>query len=143
MINEAVIDKVKPGASVKVYETIVETDDKGKEKKRTSRFEGIVISRKHGKEPGSSFTVRGVIGGVGVEKIFPVYCPTIDKVEIIDSPKKVKKAKLYYIRDMSKKNIRKKLATVYRRDKTDDPKKGKSAEIIAEKLEKEEVQTED
>jgi large subunit ribosomal protein L19 len=59
-------------------------------------------------EAGGSFTVRATIAGVGVEKGFPIYSPSISKVEVISSPKKVHRAKLYYVRDLSKRNIRRK-----------------------------------
>jgi large subunit ribosomal protein L19 len=104
MINEKILEKIKPGAKVRVWEIVKE---KGKE--RQSPFEGIVIARKHGKEKGATFTVRALMQEVGVEKIYPIYSPTIAKVDIISSPKKVKRAKLYYIRNISKKKIREKL----------------------------------
>lgn len=96
MISEEILKKIKPGAKVKVYE--------GK-----SPFEGIVISRKHGLEPGGTFAVRAVIAGVGVEKVYPVHSPAILKAEIVSSPKKVGRSKLYFIRDISNARIRQKL----------------------------------
>lgn len=96
MINEEVLPKIKAGARVRVFE-------------RTSPFEGIVIARKHGKEAGATFTVRTTVAGVGVEKVFPINSPVITKVDVISSPKKVKRAKLYYIRGLSDTRIKQKL----------------------------------
>ena len=137
MIHETVIDQIKPGANVRVFEAIVEVDDKGKEKKRTSRFEGLVLARKHGSEAGASFTVRSVVGGVGVEKIFPIFSPSIDKVEIVSAPAKVKRSKLYYLRDVSRKVARRKLGSVYRRDRVNKDTRKKTvdpANKIAEQM---------
>lgn len=85
---------VRPGDSVRVYEKIKEGD-----KEKTQIFEGIVIARKHGKEIGATITVRKVISGVGVERIFPIHSPLIEKIEIINRGK-VRRAKLYYLRKL-------------------------------------------
>ena len=68
-------------------------------------FEGIVLARKHGTEAGATFTVRKVVDGVGVERIFPLYSPAIDKVELVKRSK-VRRAKLYFIREKAAKEIR-------------------------------------
>lgn len=86
------IFNVKPGDLIKIYQKIKEG---GKEKIQT--FEGLVIAKKHGKEIGATITLRKEISGVGVEKIFPIHSPTIEKVEILKKGK-AKRAKLYYIR---------------------------------------------
>ncbi|MBI2454329.1 MAG: 50S ribosomal protein L19 [Parcubacteria group bacterium] len=66
---------------------------------RIQVFEGVVIAKKHGAEPGASFTVRKIAsGGVAVEKIYPLYSPTLKKIEVVSRPK-VRQAKLYYLRD--------------------------------------------
>jgi large subunit ribosomal protein L19 len=96
MINEETLKKIKPGAKVKVFEGV-------------TPFEGLVIARKHGSEAGATFTVRSVIASVGVEKVFPIHAPAITKVEILSSPKKIHRAKLYFVRKESGKTIRKKL----------------------------------
>lgn len=96
--------KIKPGASIKVWEKIKEGS-----KERLSRFSGIVIARKHGKETGSTFMVRSVVGGVGVEKIYPFNSPMINKIEIVSAPKRIRRAKLYFVRDLSKKKSREKI----------------------------------
>jgi large subunit ribosomal protein L19 len=87
------IKKIKAGDVVRVYQRIKEG---GKE--RTQVFEGIVIARKHGKEIGATITVRKEISGIGVEKIFPIHSPTIEKIEILKEGKR-KRAKLYYLRE--------------------------------------------
>lgn len=68
-----------------------------KEVEKSQAFEGLVIARKHGKEIGATIIVRKVIGGVGVEKIFPLHAPNIEKIELIGKGK-VRRAKLYYLR---------------------------------------------
>lgn len=100
-MDKAIIEKIKPGAKVRVWERIKEGD-----KERQSPFEGIVIARKHGMEAGGSFTVRAILSEVGVEKVYPVHSPMIAKIDVISSPKKVHKSKLYYIRGFSSKKIR-------------------------------------
>lgn len=93
----------KAGDKVRVWQKIKEKD-----KIRLQAFEGIVIARKHGAEPGATFTVRGVYDGVGVERIFPLHSPNIDKIEIL-SRLKARRAKLYYLRDKAAKEIRKRM----------------------------------
>lgn len=98
MIAEEVMKQIKPGSKVKVFE--------GKNK---TPFQGLVLARKHGSEIGATFTVRTVVAGVGVEKVFPLHSPNIAKVEVVSSPKKIHKSKLYFVRGMSGTTIRKKL----------------------------------
>lgn len=97
------IFEIKPGYLVRVHQKIKETDAKGKIKERIQVFEGIVIARRGGKTPGATFTVRKIAAdGVGVEKIFPLYLPSIEKIEVVKKYK-VRRAKLYYLRDYQKK----------------------------------------
>lgn len=84
---------IRAGDTVRVWQKI---EEKGKT--RLQAFEGLVLAVKHGSEAGGTFTVRRVASGVGVEKIFPIYAPMIDKIEIIKRAT-VRRAKLYYIRD--------------------------------------------
>ena len=86
------IEEIRPGDLVKVYQKVKEG---GKEK--TQVFEGIVIAKKHGKELGATITVRREISGIGVEKIFPLHSPLIEKIEVLKR-QKVRRAKLYYLR---------------------------------------------
>jgi large subunit ribosomal protein L19 len=104
MISDSVAADIKPGVTVRVYERI-----KDKSTERLSRFEGIVLARKHGREPGASFTVRATVGGVGVEKVYPLYSPLIKKVEIVAKPRRIRRAKLYYLRTRTKKEIRRRI----------------------------------
>lgn len=83
---------IRPGNTVKVHQKIKEGD-----KERIQIFEGVVIARKHGKGISSMVTVRKVVEGVGVERIFPIHSPSISKIEIVKSGK-VRRAKLYYLR---------------------------------------------
>ena len=92
---------IRPGDLVRVWQKIQE--DKGKF--RLQAFEGIVLARKHGREAGATFTVRKVVDGVGVERIFPLYSPMIDQVENVRRAK-VRRAKLYFIRRKAAKEIR-------------------------------------
>ena len=84
---------------------------KDKDKFRLQAFEGIVLARKHGTGPSATFTVRKVSNGVGVERIFPLYSPMIDKVEITKKTK-TRRSKLYYIRDKAVKEIRRKMKQI-------------------------------
>ncbi|MFZ3057517.1 MAG: 50S ribosomal protein L19 [Minisyncoccales bacterium] len=87
---------VKAGDMIRVHQKIKEIKD-GKTKERIQIFEGQVLARKHGKGVSATITVRKVIDGVGVEKIFPIHSPSIEKIEIERSGK-TRKSKLYYLR---------------------------------------------
>ena len=80
------------GDTVKVHVKIVEG-----EKSRIQVFEGTVIAKKHG-GISETFTVRRVAHGCGIERVFPVHSPSVDKVEVVRKGK-VRRAKLYYLRD--------------------------------------------
>src|SRR4030042_3749124 len=84
---------IRPGDTIKVHQKIKEG---GKE--RIQVFEGLVLARKHGKEAGATITVRKVVSGVGVEKVFPIHSPLIAKIEVLKRGK-VRRAKLYYLRE--------------------------------------------
>ncbi|MCX6793344.1 MAG: 50S ribosomal protein L19 [Candidatus Falkowbacteria bacterium] len=98
---------LKPGMTIRVYQKIKELNPKGEEKERLQYFEGIIIARKHGKEIGSTITVRKISDGVGVEKIYPLSLPTIAKIEI-KKQADVKRAKLYYLRRGYNKRLKEK-----------------------------------
>ena len=80
-----------PGDTIKVHQRVVEGD-----KQRIQVFEGVVISRR-GSRTNASFTVRKVSYGIGVERIFPLHSPNIEKIEVTRAGK-VRRAKLYYLR---------------------------------------------
>lgn len=94
---------IKTGDTVRVWQKIREGD-----KTRLQAFEGLVIAKKHGTEPGATFTVRRVVNGMGVEKIFPLYSPMIDKLEVVKRSN-VRRSKLYYVREKAAREIRKKI----------------------------------
>ena len=83
---------LRPGDTVRVWQKI---EEKGKY--RLQAFEGLVLARKHGTEAGATFTVRRVASGVGVEKIFPLYSPSIESVEVLRRAQ-MRRSKLYFIR---------------------------------------------
>lgn len=100
---------IRAGDTVKVWQKIQEGKDKsGQPKFRLQLFEGLVLARKHGKEAGGTFTVRRVSGGYGVEKVFPLYTPLIDRIEIVKRAR-VRRAKLYYIREKVAREARRQL----------------------------------
>lgn len=94
---------IRPGDTVRVHQKIVE-----KGKTRTQAFEGLVIAVKHGTEAGATFTVRTTLSGVGVERIFPLYAPFIEKIEIVKRSK-VRRAKLYFIREKVAREVKRQL----------------------------------
>lgn len=94
---------VKAGDTIKVT---LKIEDKGKT--RLQSFEGLVLARKHGTTPGATITVRKVSNGVGVERIFPLYSPSIEKIEIIKRSE-TRRSKLYFIREKAAKEIRKRM----------------------------------
>ena len=97
------LPEIKVGDIVKVHQKIKErAADKGKGKEskvkeRIQIFEGQVLARKHGKGVSATITVRKVIDGIGVEKIFPIHSPSIEKIEAVRSGK-TRRSKLYYLR---------------------------------------------
>lgn len=95
------------GNAVRVHQKIVEGD-----KKRSQVFEGVVIARKHGTEPGATFTVRRVgSDGIAVEKIFPLYSPTIERIEVTRETK-MRRSKIYFLREKTPRQVREKLRRV-------------------------------
>jgi len=97
--------ELKPGMTVRIHQKIKELNSKGEEKERIQYFEGMIIARKHGKETGSTITVRKISDGVGVEKIFPLNLPTITKIEI-KKVADVRRAKLNYLKNGYKKRLK-------------------------------------
>lgn len=102
--NKSIKDfDMRVGDTVKVHLKIQE-----KGKTRIQIFEGMVLTRNHGSEKGATFTVRKNSLGYGVERIFPLFSPLIDKVEVVRRAK-VRRAKLYYIRAKAAKEISKRM----------------------------------
>lgn len=94
---------LRPGMTVKVHQRIKEGN-----KSRVQVFEGMVIARKHGRGPNATITVRKVSGGYGVERIFPIHLPTVEKFEVVKTSK-VRRAKLYYLRGKTARETRRKV----------------------------------
>jgi large subunit ribosomal protein L19 len=103
MTDRSALD-LRTGDVVRVHQKIKEGD-----KTRIQIFEGLVLARKHGSEAGATFTVRKVSQGVGVERIYPLHSPNIEKIEIVKRSAKIRRAKLYYIREKAAKEQRKKM----------------------------------
>jgi len=94
---------VAVGDTVRVLQKV---EEKGKT--RLQPFEGLVLARKHGNEAGATFTVRRTGDPYGTEKIFPLYSPRIDKIEIIKRAN-VRRSKLYHIREKAAKEIKRQM----------------------------------
>lgn len=105
-LNEREALSIGAGDTVKVWVKIQE-----KKRVRLQAFEGLVIATKHGNESGSSFTVRKVSDGIGVERIFPLYSPVIDHIDVLRKGD-VRRAKLYYIRKKTAKETRAKIKQI-------------------------------
>lgn len=96
----------RAGDTVRAWVRVLE--DAEKKKYRLQAFEGLVLARKHGHEPGATFTVRKVASGVGVERVFPLYSPVIDKIELVKRST-VRRSKLYYVREKAIRDVRRKM----------------------------------
>ncbi|OGE74021.1 MAG: 50S ribosomal protein L19 [Candidatus Doudnabacteria bacterium RIFCSPHIGHO2_02_FULL_42_25] len=88
---------LKSGYVVRVHQKIKDVSSEGKEKERIQIFEGQVIGTKGGKGINGTVTVRKISSGVGVERIFPIHSPSIDKIEVVKATP-ARKAKVYYSR---------------------------------------------
>jgi large subunit ribosomal protein L19 len=93
------LPEFRPGDTVRVHVRVVEGD-----KERIQVFQGVVIARRGGGTR-ETFTVRKISGGIGVERIFPLHSPVVDKMEVIRRGK-VRRAKLYYLRGLRGKAAR-------------------------------------
>ena len=94
------VPELKAGMTVKVHQKIKEG-----EKERIQIFEGLILKVSPGHGCSKTFTVRKVVEGIGVEKIFPIYSPNVAKIEVTKTSK-VRRAKLYYMRDRFGKSAR-------------------------------------
>ena len=102
---------IRPGDTIRVSQRLKEDD-----KSRTARFEGTVIARKHGAGINATITVRKVIQEIGVERVFPLHSPVIERIEIVRRPTRIRRAKLYFIRRKAARVIRKKMKQMRRMD---------------------------
>jgi large subunit ribosomal protein L19 len=94
------LPELQPGDTIKVHQKIKEG-----EKERIQIFEGLIIAKKHGKGISATITVRKVVDGVGVERVFPIHSPSLDKIEVVKRGK-VRRSKLYYLRTAKGKKSR-------------------------------------
>ncbi len=115
------------GDTVKVWNKIIENDGKV----RLQAFEGMVLARKHGTETGATFTVRKVTSGVGVERVYPLFSSSIDKIEITRT-NRTRRSKLYYVRDKALRDVRRKLKVIKKVIKRDGVSTSEVAEEVAE-----------
>jgi large subunit ribosomal protein L19 len=97
------LPRFKPGDTVNVHVRVIEGD-----KERIQQFQGVVIGRR-GDGLRATFTVRKISNGVGVERIFPLHSPRVAKIEMMKAGR-VRRAKMYYLRELAAKQIRQKTA---------------------------------
>jgi large subunit ribosomal protein L19 len=120
---------MKSGDTVRVHQKIQE-----KGKTRLQVFEGLILSRKHGAEAGGTFTVRKVVDGVGVERIFPLYSPLIDKIEVVKRSR-TRRSKLYFIRTKAAKEMNKRMkmsmVSIKTKSESDKTEETKQEEVAA------------
>jgi len=103
---------LRSGDTIRVTQKIIEKDKKtGKPKTRLQDFEGLCLAVKHGKEAGGTISLRKIASGVGVERIFPIYSPMIEKIEVTKRSK-VRRAKLYHVRKKAAKEIKRQMRNV-------------------------------
>lgn len=91
------VPKLKAGYVVRIHQKIKDVSAEGKEKERIQIFEGQIIATKGGKAINGTVTVRKISSGIGVERIFPIHSPIIEKIEVVKATP-ARKAKLYYTR---------------------------------------------
>lgn len=129
---------LRAGDVVRVWQNIVEQKlQKQANKKevltknvRKQAFEGTILAVKHGTEAGATFTVRKISSGVGVEKIFPLYSPIIDEIEVLRRTR-TRRAKLYFIRRKAASEVKRamrKQITVSQRTAPTDTRQAKAEE---------------
>jgi len=98
--QEKKLPDLRPGDTIKVHQKIKEGD-----KERIQIFEGVIIAKKHGKGISGTITVRKIVDGVGVERVYPIHSPSVEKFEVVRHGK-VRRAKLYYLRTAKGKKAR-------------------------------------
>jgi len=130
---------IRPGDTVQVHQKIKE-----KNKERIQIFEGLVLARKHGKGISATITVRKAISGIGVEKIFPIHSPAIEKIKVVKRSK-VRRAKLYYLRKVKGKKARLKRKEFIKviPEKPKPAQKPAPEKVVADKKEPEEKSKEE
>jgi len=124
------LPEITSGDTIKVHQKVKEGD-----KERIQIFEGLVIARKHGKGISATITVRKVAGGIGVERIFPIHSPSIDKIEVLRHGK-TRRAKLYYLRTAKGKKAKLKKKDFAEVITEEEPAEESTAEESAVEVEK-------
>lgn len=99
-VSKKDLPEIRPGDTVKIYQKMQKGD-----KRKVQTFEGLVLAKKHGNGISATITVRKISLGVGVETIFPLHSPVIDKIEVLKRGK-VRRSKLYYLRSAKGKKAR-------------------------------------
>ncbi len=125
------LPEIRAGMQVKVYERIKEG-----EKERIQVFKGIVLAVKHGRGVSSTITVRSIVAGVGVERVWPLNSPKIEKIEIVRASK-VRRSKLYFLRALSPKKIKRKLS-VFKDIVLEEPKREEIKEEVSSEIDEKE-----
>ena len=93
------IPDIRPGDILRIHQKII-----GGEKGKPQVFEGILIAKKHGKGPSAMITLRKESFGVKVERTYPLHSPVIERIEIVSRAKRIRRAKLYYLRKSRRKS---------------------------------------
>jgi|CXWL01.1.fsa_nt_gi large subunit ribosomal protein L19 len=140
---------IRSGDTVRVHQKITEyKKGKAANKKetqiknvRTQVFEGLVLAVKHGTEAGATFTVRATLSGIGVERVFPLYAPFIEKIEIVKRSK-VRRAKLYFIREKVAREVRRQLRNMRLMNTSTDDFKVEETPAVDEDVASEEISNE-
>lgn len=138
--------ELRAGDTVRVWQKIEEVKQQKNANKKTvtaknvrrQAFEGVILAVKHGNEAGATFTVRRVASGVGVERIFPLYTPTIESIEIIRRGK-MRRAKLYFIRRKAARDVKRQMrksvvatTPVFEKEAAEAPAEAASNEAVVE-----------
>ncbi len=123
--QEKDLPDIRPGYTIKVHQKIKEGD-----KERIQIFEGLVIAKKHGRGVFATITVRKVIDGIGVERIFPLHSPSVAKMEVVKAGK-VRRSKLYFLRTAKGKRAKLKKKG-FAEAIADEPKEEAAVEAIPE-----------
>ncbi|MFH1047045.1 MAG: 50S ribosomal protein L19 [Patescibacteria group bacterium] len=97
--------KIQTGMVVRVHVKIKDVTPRGEERERIQVFEGTVINKGGQDKQSATITVRKVSGGIGVERIFPLMMPNIEKIEVVKQYR-TRRAKLFFLRDRLKKRLK-------------------------------------
>lgn len=124
------LPEFRSGDTIRVWQRITE----GK-KDRLQAFEGLVVARKHGSGISATFTVRKTSQGIGIEKIYPLHSPTVEKIEVIKVSQNRKRSKMYWTRERTDRVVRLKLKPQLVKKAQESPKVAKNTVKSEEKKE--------